>query len=62
LIQQYESQVEAVKKEIYKLSWNMRGGFTINEMFNTSLKERALIASIIEENLKVTKDSGLPYF
>ena len=32
------------------------------EMFNTSLKERALIASIIEENLKVTKDSGLPYF
>jgi hypothetical protein len=40
----------------------MRGGFTINEMFNTSLKERQLLTEIVEENLKITKDSGLPYF
>jgi hypothetical protein len=40
----------------------MRGGFTINEMFNTALKERQLLTEIVEENLKITKDSGLPYF
>jgi hypothetical protein len=40
----------------------MRGGFTVNEMFNTSAKERQLLADIVEENLKTTKDSGLPYF
>ena len=40
----------------------MRGGFTVNEMFNTSQKERTIITNIIEENLKTTKESGLPYF
>lgn len=40
----------------------MRGGFTINEMFNTASKERQLLTEIVEENLKITKDSGLPYF
>lgn len=40
----------------------MRGGFTINEMFNTSLKERKILSDIIEDHFKTTKDSGLPYF
>jgi len=40
----------------------MRGGFTINEMFNTSAKERKVLSDIIEEHMKTTKQSGLPYF
>lgn len=62
LIDNYEKQVEAIKKEIYRLAWYMRGGFTLNEMFNTSLKERKIISEIVEDNLKTTKDSGLAFF
>ena len=51
-----------MKRGVYKLAWHMRGGFTINEMFNTSSKERAVISTIVEENYKTTKDSGLPHF
>lgn len=62
MIQSYEKQVEAVKKEIYKFAWYMRGGISLNEMYNTSTKERKIISEIIEENYKTTKDSGLPHF
>ena len=37
----------------------MRGGFTLNEMFNTSLKERKIISEIVEDNLK--KEIKLKY-
>jgi len=40
----------------------MRGGFTINEMYNTSVRERKLISDIVEEHMETTKRSGLPYF
>ena len=40
----------------------MRGGFTINEMFNTSIKERKILSTVVEEHMDTTKKSGLPYF
>ena len=40
----------------------MRGGMTMEEMYNTSFNDRQIIAELIEENMQTTKDSGLPYF
>jgi len=40
----------------------MRGGVSLNEMYNTSYKDRKIISDIIEDNLKTTKESGLPFY
>lgn len=40
----------------------MRGGITISEAFLLTADDRLIISALIEENLKITKDSGLPFF
>ena len=40
----------------------MRGGATYEDILNMSIKEREIIANIIESNLETTKKSQLPFF
>jgi hypothetical protein len=40
----------------------MRGGVSLNEMYNSSHKDRKIMTDIIEDNLKTTKESGLPFY
>lgn len=40
----------------------MRGGITIDEAYNLSYEDKALIGDIVKENLDTTKKSGLPFF
>ena len=62
LLQEYEKEARDVKRICFKLAWHMRGGITMEEMYNTSHHDRKIISELIEENMKTTKDSGLPYF
>lgn len=62
LITEFERDTKAIKQELLKLSWYMRGGLSYNDAFLLSIEERELISKLIEENLKITKDSGLPFF
>jgi len=40
----------------------MRGSISIEEAFQLDWESRNIIHSIIADNLKTTKDSGLPFF
>ena len=40
----------------------MRGSLTFEEAFQLDWESREIIYEIIEENLKTTKESGLPFF
>ena len=40
----------------------MRGGITLDEAYQLSYQDRELILKIIEDNIKVTNETGLPYF
>ena len=40
----------------------MRDGVSVNEGVNLSDEERSLITDIIQDNMEVTKKSGLPFF
>ena len=62
VVKEYDRDTKALRDELFKLCWYMRGGVTISEAFLLTIEDRAIIAGIIEENLKVTKDSGLPFF
>jgi hypothetical protein len=40
----------------------MRGAVTYDDGMLLSTQERELIGKIIEDNMKITQKSGLPYF
>ena len=62
LVERYEKQSRAIKEELLRLCWYMRGGLSYNEAMMLSTDERQLISKIINDNLEVAKKSGLPFF
>jgi len=61
-IKQYDDDTKAIKEELLKISWYMRGGMSYSESHLLTYDERQLVGKLIEENLQTTKDSGLPFF
>lgn len=62
MVKDYELESKAIKDELFKICWYMRGGITYSESLMLSHEEREIIARIIEKNLETTKESGLPFF
>ena len=62
LIREYEKDTKALKEELFRLCWYMRGGLSFTESFLLSFEDREIISKIIEENLETTKNSQLPFF
>jgi hypothetical protein len=57
-----ENESKALKKEIFKMAWYMRGGLSFTEAYMLDPQDREIIATIIEENLELTKSSQMPFF
>jgi hypothetical protein len=62
LVEKMDQEVEAIKEEIYRCSWFMRGGLPASDLYNVDVKDIDIIQKIIKQNLETTKDSGLPFF
>lgn len=58
---QLDKEARAIKKDVLKLCWFMRG-LSYSEAMNLSWDEREIIGEIIKENLETTKKTGLPFF
>lgn len=56
-----DKEAKAIKKEVLKLCWYMRG-LSYAEGMNMSWDEREIISEIVKENFETTKKSGLPFF
>lgn len=56
-----DKEARAIKKEVMKLCWYMRG-LSYSEGMTLSWDEREIIGEIIKENLETTKKTGLPFF
>ena len=61
-VQKLENESKALRKNIYKLAWFMRGSLSIEQAFMLDHLDRIILADIIKENLETTKESGLPFF
>ena len=57
-----EREAKAIKSELMKLCWYMRGGLTYTEAMNLSITERLIVSDLIKENLETTKKTQLPFF
>jgi hypothetical protein len=62
LIDSLEKESKALKEELLRLCWFMRGSITYDDAMLMSHQERELIGKIIKDNLDTTKKSGLPFF
>ena len=61
-VKKLDNESKALKKNIYKLAWYMRGSITIEQAFMMDVQDTELVSEIIKENLETTKESGLPFF
>jgi hypothetical protein len=59
---QLENESKALKEEVLKLCWFMRGGLSYDEGMMLSYSDRNSISKLVKENLETTKKSGLPFF
>jgi len=57
-----DNESKALKREALRISWYMRGGVPYDHAILLSAEERLMAKQIIEENLEITKESGLPFF
>lgn len=61
-VENLDKESRALKADLMKLCWYMRGGVTYDEAFSMSIEDRQIISDIVKENLETTKKSGLPFF
>lgn len=61
LVKSYEKESKAIRSEIYKLAWYMRGALDIEQAFQLDPQDREIIYEIIKENFETTKESGIPF-
>ena len=62
LLNDYDKETKAIKKDALKLSWYMRGGLSYDDVMMLSTTEREWIGDIIKDNLETTKKSGMPTY
>jgi len=56
-----DKEARAVKKDVLRLCWYMRG-LSYEEGLNLTWEDREIIGEIIKDNLETTKKTGLPFF
>ncbi len=61
-IERLDKDSKALKKEIYKLAWFMRGSITIEQAFAMSPEDRNIVSEIVQENINTTNETKLPFF
>ena len=57
-----DREVRALKEDILRMCWFMRGGVSYPELLELSNSERTIIAEIIKGNLETTKETRMPFF
>jgi hypothetical protein len=62
LLEEYDTQSRAIKEEMMRFVWWMRGGIQYDDAMALSDEENSIIRKIIKENMETTKTSGMPFF
>lgn len=62
MLDDYEKDSKALKKQLFKLCWYMRGGLSADEAWVLSPSDRSIITDIINDNIKTTNEIGMPFY
>lgn len=56
-----ETEIKEFKYNLYKISWYMRGGVTINDLMDRySYDDRVVMYDIIDDNIKSSQENQMP--
>ena len=55
-------QILALKEDLLKSIWYMRGSVSYADIMQMNSRERDIIGKIIKENLEPTRRTGLPFY
>jgi len=56
-----EKEVKRFKEDLFRISWYMRGGVTVNDLLTIySFEDREAIYAVINDNIEATKVSQMP--
>lgn len=56
-----DEETKKFKEELFRISWYMRGGVTVNELLHIySFEDREAIYTVIKENIEATSTTNLP--
>lgn len=59
VVQEFDKESKALKHEIFKLAWWMRGAVSIEEAYMMDVADRRIVIDIIQENLETSKETGV---
>lgn len=59
-LRRYENEQKALRKQIVDIMWYMRGGLSREEAWTLSIHERGDIWEMVEERMKIVKESKMP--
>ena len=57
-----EKDTKALRHDLLKICWYMRGGVTYSEAAAMSPTERQIVSQLVKDNLETTKKTGQPFF
>ena len=61
LAEEFEEDIKKIKDTVYRLSWYMRGGLSVDTLlYNTDVMDQDVISQIIKDNIENTKNSKMP--
>ena len=61
-VDRLDKESKALKLDLLKLCWYMRGGITIDEVYFMCIEDREIAGELVKENLETTKKTGMPFF
>lgn len=62
MIEGMDKEARAIREDALRMMWWMRGGLSYEDAMLLGQTEKEIINQIIKDNMKSTKDSGLPFF
>ena len=57
-----DNATKAIKLDLFKICWYMRGGVTYDEANTMCPQEREIVGKLVKDNLETTKKTGHPFF
>jgi hypothetical protein len=57
-----EKETKALKNQLYKFCWYMRGSLSFSESFDLSVEDLEIIGNIVKENIETTTKTRMPFF
>ena len=62
MLDEYDKESKAIKKDLLSTCWFMRGSISYDDAMFLTYEDRQVISDIIKQNMETTEKTGLPFF